>query len=474
MISDQTTPPHRIYLLVLSVTVLCVYFAALNAGYLPIDDGKTLQFVQSGQVSISGLFLKGGKEYFRPLAMLSLVGDSILFNGKLAGYHLVNIFIHTVNTLLVYYLAIQLFGKKQNSAFYSFLTALIFAVHPVNAETVCWISARPDLLCCFFSLITLILVIRTSTAGKPFLYFLLSISFLCSLLAKEASFFLPLLIAFWFFQERKNIPAQNALTSLTAIALTFSLYVLLRKGLPLASDSVQTAALAQHSAPITLAKEVVTAFGFYIQKLFYPFPLNFAIVEVDTTMTIALFFFFIVIATLLWIRETSLRFPIFFLSVSLIPPIGAMLLFTIWTPYAERYLYQPSIAFALGFTLLLSRFEKQVPRKAALFYILLLAIPTAWRVSLWTDPLLFWQDTVNKSPNFGNARLVLAWEYLQAGQYAKAENNLQVANQLDLPRKARDSSVQIRKELNEKTRTKSRTPVVTPDTSEPLKSFSPF
>lgn len=454
MISSQAKIPHRIYLLGLAVTVLCVYLASLHAGYLAIDDGKTLQFVQSGQLSLSNLFQKGGKEYFRPLAILSLAGDSFLFNGNLAGYHLINVTLHLANTFLVYYLALLLFGTRQNSGFYPFLAALIFAVHPVNAETVCWISARPDLLSCSFCLLALIFTIKASRDGKPVFFILLFLSFLCSLLAKEASFFLPLLMAFWFFQERNTIRIRNAISSLAAMSLAFFLYLLLRKGMPLASDLTQTATFSRHSDPITLVKEIVTALGFYIQKLLYPFPLNFAIVEVDKTLSLAVFFLFLGIAAFLWIRETSLRFPMVFLFVSLFPPIGAMLLFNLWTPYAERYLYQPSIAFALGVTLLLCRFEKQFTRKAVLACILLFAVPTAFRAHLWTSPVLFWQDTASKSPRFGTARLVLAWEYLKAEQYKKAEESLNIASQLGLGKGGKVSYQRIRKALDEKSEQK--------------------
>jgi hypothetical protein len=105
-------------MLTIAVAVLVAYFSALHAGYLPIDDGDMLQAIHSGRISIPHLFLQGGKEYFRPLATLSLLGDFYLFGGKTAGYHIGNILLHLLNALLVYRLA-TLYLKEEQSAGFS-------------------------------------------------------------------------------------------------------------------------------------------------------------------------------------------------------------------------------------------------------------------------------------------------------------------------------------------------------------------
>jgi hypothetical protein len=450
--SYQKGGQQRIYLLGIAVSVLVVYVSSLYADYLPIDDGGILQAVRSGTISISKLFLGGGKEYYRPLATLSLLGDFYLFGGKTAGYHLGNILLHLFNALLVYRLATIIFKAEQAAYFYSFLAALLFAVHPINSEAVVWISCRPDLLCCFFSLLCLVTVLRIEKSSGPAVFVCLFLFFLCSLLSKEASLLLPLVIASYFILERKNIGVRKAVNTLAALMLAVFVYLLLRKGFPLVSVPVRTDSLVYGEMPSLGAIDAIAAFGFYIRKLFYPFPLNFTIIEINSRLYAVVALVFIAAAVLLGKKEANLRFPIVFLAVALIPPIGAMLIFPLWTPYAERYLYLPSVAFALCVVLFVLRFGKRIPRILLVACIFAIALPTAFRVWLWTKPLLFWQDAVAKAPNFGTARLVLASEYLKAGQYGKADENLRLAVRLGLHGKTRESSVEIRKQLDEKMR----------------------
>lgn len=430
---------------------MLVYFSALHADYLPIDDGGMLQALQSGKISISSIFLKGGREYFRPLATLSLLGDFYLFGGKTAGYHITNILLHLCNALLVYHLTWQLFKGTKETAIYPFLAGLLFAVHPINSEAVVWISCRPDLLCCFFSLLCLVIMFRVERSSAPTIFASLFFFYLCSLLAKEASFFLPLIITYYFYQERKRIDIRKTVVASTAITLAIIVYLLLRKGLPHIS-ATGGSLTAKHGVVSNLVPiDILAAFGFYIRKLLFPFPLSFTITEINLTLYTSLFLVFSATAIFIWKKFAVLRFPIIFQTASLIPPIGAMLLIPVWTPYAERYLYLPSVAFSLFAVSLLYSFDKHIPRALVVLCIFALALPTALRVRLWTKPLLFWQDTVAKAPNFGTSRLVLASEYLKAERYDKAEENLRLAVRLGLRKKSSKPAEEIRTQLERKT-----------------------
>lgn len=442
---------QRFYLLVIAASVMVVYISAIYADYLPIDDGGILQSVQSGKISIINLFLGGGAEYYRPLAILSLLGDFYLLGGKIAGYHLVNILLHLCNALLVYKLAMLYIPDKETAPFYAFLAGLLFALHPINTETVVWIACRPDLLCCFFGLLSLITVFSAEKHSVPVLYSLLFIFSLCSLLAKEAAFFLPIVFTFHVVSERKKLNRQKIITLMSALLGSVFLYLLLRKGAPYMSTVHQVTLLENGIISNLSAIDAVAAFGFYISKLLYPFPLNFTITKINTLLSLSLLPIFATITWFLWKKDPAFRFPLVFLATSLIPPIGAMLLLPLWVPYAERYLYLPSIAISLIFVMLLHRFSKGIPRLFLATCILALALPTAFRVRLWTEPLLFWQDSAKKAPNFGTARLVLASEYLKAGQYAHAEDNLRQAERLGFPSKSRKAFLEIREQLDEKT-----------------------
>jgi hypothetical protein len=291
------------------------------------------------------------------------------------------------------------------------------------------------------------MVFKAEKGCGPVVFAGLFFFFLCSLLAKEASLFLPFVVACRFFLERKNGGVRNAVSALAALALSVFVYLLLRKGFTLTSVPLQ--AVSPESGDVS-GLDALAAFGFYIRKLLYPFPLHFTITHINSTLYAGLALILVAAALVAWKKDATLRIPIAFLAASLAPPIGAMLLLPLWTPYAERYLYLPSVAFSLCSVVVLSRFGKRIPRILLVSCIIALAVPTALRVRLWTKPLLFWQETVARTPNFGTSRLVLASEYLKAGQYQQADENLRFAVRLGLPRKSRESSWEIRKQLDEK------------------------
>ncbi|MRS01607.1 hypothetical protein EG832_00010 [bacterium] len=427
---------HILHLLFITVLVLAPYLPALNAGFLAMDDVSTMKVIHSGSLSIHSLFFSQGNDYYRPLTILSYLADFHLFGGNPAGYHLTNVLLHLANALLVYYLAAALLGRDQNSSFYPLITALLFALHPINSEAVVWISARTDLLCCFFALICMALLIKRSTTMTPIVFMGLFLSCLFSLAAKESSLFLPLLAIFHLILARKKVPRKNAIAVCSALVIATIVYLLLRKGLPVTPPVAVETTMPTGNHPLHYFIDGAAALGFYLWKLLYPFPLNIAITEIPTNLCLIFFLLGFGSAAVIWKKVSPLRFPLAFLVVSLIPPLGVFFLSLAWTPYAERYLYIPSVALALCGGILIHRCREKVPQLIAVICIALLAIPTANRVNLWTKPIHFWQDAVVKSPRFGTARLPLVAAYLEAGRYAEAERTLRQADALGLPRKS--------------------------------------
>lgn len=80
--------------------------------------------------------------YYRPLTILSLRLDQVVGGGDPLFFHLTSVVLHVVTSLLVYPLAL----RSGLSSLLALCAALLFAAHPHHAETVAWISGRPDLL----------------------------------------------------------------------------------------------------------------------------------------------------------------------------------------------------------------------------------------------------------------------------------------------------------------------------------------
>lgn len=453
MREERAKNKHTLHLLIITVLVFGVYLRALEVGFLAMDDISTMRRIQSASISIGSLLFSPGNDYYRPLTILSFHADFLLFGNNPAGYHLTNILLHLANSVLVYFLATELLSNGRNAGSFSFFTALLFALHPINSEAVIWISGRTDLLCCFFALICLIILLKWGRNMTPLIFLGLVLSLLFSLASKESSLFLPLLAIIYFIMERKTITAKNALSACSALSFAVIVYLLLRKGLPVAQAVAVKTMIPAKNHTIPYVVEGTAALGFYLQKLFYPFPLSIAITEIATNFCLALFLSFCGVAAILWKKISALRFPLAFLGTSLVPPLGVLFLCFAWTPYAERYLYLPSVAFALCTGTLIHHYRVKAPGFIATAVITLLAIPAAYRVNLWTKPIPFWEDAVVKSPYFGTVRLPLVAAYIEAGRLADAEKSLREADSLGLHRKsAREFSHELWKLLeNRKT-----------------------
>ena len=86
-----------------------------------------------------------------PLTTLSHMLDCQLFGLNAGGHHLVNVLFHAATAVLLFLVLRQITGSLWRSAF----VAAVFAVHPLRAESVAWVSERKDVLSGFFFMLAL-------------------------------------------------------------------------------------------------------------------------------------------------------------------------------------------------------------------------------------------------------------------------------------------------------------------------------
>lgn len=176
--------------------------------------------------------------YFDPLVYLVFWLNYILAGLDPAWYHSLDIFIHTLNALLVAYLALLL-TKNKTAAF---LSGLIFAISPTNADSVLWPSSRVDTLACLFYLGSIVSYLRYQKDGK-FIYYLLSIaSFIISLSAKITPIILPAVILVLEITSDKGKDYKNSLLrALPFFLISVFFIALLSYASPMISQSTGVA-----------------------------------------------------------------------------------------------------------------------------------------------------------------------------------------------------------------------------------------
>lgn len=174
---------------ILFVLVLVAYIPAIRAGFIWDDDLFLTHnpLIQADDGLYRFWFTKEAPDYF-PLVSTSLWLEWRVWGQNPVGYHVVNIVYHAVSSLLIWLLLLRL---KIPGAW---LAALIFAVHPVNVETVAWITERKNTQPMVFYLLSVLCYLIYERDGRKCFYIISLIACLLALLSKTSVVMLPFVL----------------------------------------------------------------------------------------------------------------------------------------------------------------------------------------------------------------------------------------------------------------------------------------
>ncbi len=435
---------NRYLILALVSLTLSVYYSAIFGGVNSVDDVHIIDvYGVNGHVTLKDILMPGKGFYFRPLVELSYYLDSRLWGLEKSFLHLENIILHTLNAVLVYLVSARVFritGRK--SASLPFLSAALFALHPVNTEAVSWIAGRTDPLAAFFVLSST-LFLMDYLENNRISAFLLSLAFLFTgLFAKESVIvFLP--AVFFFLFARPNVVGEGrpdkcsnrkkillvAVSTIVAVTL-FLVWFSGKK----AGDAMSMVLSTSGSKSVESLIVSLKALGFYVKKLFVPVPLNFAISSVEDYYLFPGISALCMLVICLWKRSV---YSLFMLGAFLLicPALVVSMAGVSWTPVAERYLYIPSAFFAIGLVGYIAYFLERAKKESWIIPAMsLLIIPAGGivmqRNEIWHDNLSLYTDTVKKSPDFAPARNELAVALIKEGKVEEGRAQLEFAHKM--------------------------------------------
>ncbi len=166
--------------------------------YFLSDDFSLIRNVQTG--GLFGIWSGSGSRFFRPVISMSIFMDHLLWGVLPVGYHLSNLLFHLANSILVYFLVIEIqnavMSGGQNDRGVASRAALLFLVLPSHGEAIFWISARTDLIATVFFQMSLIAGLRTLTAPSIIPILISWATAAIAYLSKESALtLLPLYIA---------------------------------------------------------------------------------------------------------------------------------------------------------------------------------------------------------------------------------------------------------------------------------------
>lgn len=204
---------RQVYLLLavlLAAATAVVYAPVARHDFVNLDDR---QYVVENPAVRDGLSLRGLRFAFtsfhasnwHPLTWLSHMLDCSLFGLDPAGHHLVSLFFHILNTVLLFLLLARMTGSSGKSAF----VAALFALHPLHVESVAWVAERKDVLSTFLGLLTLISYVRYAEKGDPWEYGRTAVLYAIGLMAKPMLVSLPLLMLLLdYWPLRRLVPGE--------------------------------------------------------------------------------------------------------------------------------------------------------------------------------------------------------------------------------------------------------------------------
>jgi hypothetical protein len=439
----------------ISCAVWLAYYPALFAPLNSVDDVRLAHdLLNRNSFFWEDFWYPRSKSYFRPVVNSSFIVDQLVWGFEAPLLHFENVFLHWLNTLLVYALCRQVASRMAiRSSVLPALAALLFGLHPINSEAVIWIAGRADLLATTFVLLALLFAMKVFN-GNPFPWAAATaLAMLVGALAKETALLLlpGLVVMGWLSSRDGHVSSgQRALTwnhsPAVACSLAIGVYAALRNSALKGSDlgtrhvaSVVSGVLApvgavsrnitqDDSTGLTPHLEtILRGAGYYARKLLQPFPLNFGIIEIPTGYVwvgcLLILLVVALICRLSWagcfiLTAMSLG------SVALLVALGNVS----WTPYAERYMYAPSAMLAIGGSLTAGQAFRRFGREGMRPYvtciisiILLIGfVGIVQRGVVWQDNLTLFADTVKKSPNFALANNQLAEALWNHGQHVEA------------------------------------------------------
>ena len=421
------------------LATLAAYWPVLHAGFIWDDNAyvtnNPLLTAPDGLRRIWFSFYNQS-QYF-PLVYTTLRFEYSLWGLHPLGYHVVNVLLHAANALLVW-LALRRLALPG-----AWLAAAIFALHPVQVESVAWISELKNTESTFFYLLALLAWMKFATANSWRFYTLTFLLYALALFSKSTACTLPgvMLLVLWLKREPVNLRRWAQLIPFLAAGLAMGLLSIwwekqmgdyqARYGLSF--SWLQRLLIASH------------ALWFYAGKLVWPVNLTFSYPRWDIHSGDPLQYVWAMgclgVAWFLWIgRHVLGRGPVvaivFFVAV-LSPMLGFIPLFTFYYTFvADHYQYLaclgPITLFAGATTYFSEKWRiRPVARYVLAFFLLLTLATLTWRqAGVYQNLETLWRDTLAKNPASWMAHTNLGWLLTAQGKLAEAEKQYLAALRL--------------------------------------------
>jgi tetratricopeptide (TPR) repeat protein len=449
----QGSKLHILVCTLLVASTLALFARTGSYEFLNYDDDDYVyenEFVRNG-LTLKGLqwaFTATVHDHWHPLTWVSHMVDSQLFGLDPGGHHLVNVLLHALNTLILFLLLRNMTGRY----WASLAVAVLFAIHPMNVQSVAWISERKNLFSTLFAFLSLHCYVLYTQRRSAAHYAAALILFLLGLLSKSMLVTLPvlmLILDFWPLGRTRAFPhePENEVPPAGWLRLVLEKIPFLAAS---AAISFVTLAIRGHrleGAPVSMPSllerlaEVLPVYTAYLAKLFRPVDL--AILYPPSppaeSWLVTLAVFVLVALTISALRRLKdapwLAMGWAWFLVSITPVIGIVQ--TGPRLMADRYAYLTYIGLFIALVWTLADFAKNNPGRvrhvlvACAVAATLLLVQTWQETSTWRNSLTVFEATIRNTRNNSKAHVNLGLALLRSGKTPEAIRHFEIATKIN-------------------------------------------
>jgi protein O-mannosyl-transferase len=373
--------------------------------------------------------------------------DCQLYGMNPGGHHYTNVLLHALNAVLLF----LVLGRATGSLWRSLAVAALFALHPINVESVAWVSERKNLLSLLFFLLTLGAYRWYALKPRIGTYLLVAFLFACGLMCKPQVITLPFVLLLWDYWPLRRMFATNpdSVSEETIPAKKF--FWLVMEKLPLLALSAASAAITMQAQragnavstlvkyPFTVRLEnAIVSYARYVGKAFWPVGLSpmypHPAGSLKSWQVLAAFLFLLAISTLIVLARQRRYLVVgwlWFLG-TLVPMIGLVQVGS--QAMADRYAY---LSF-LGLFILVCwgaadcamqwHFRSVWLAGLSGAGLLALALLAHRQIGYWSDNINLWTHTLQVTSNNFIAEDSLGGSLLVQGRLEEAEPHFLAAS----------------------------------------------
>ncbi|MEZ4883725.1 MAG: tetratricopeptide repeat protein [Chitinophagales bacterium] len=395
-----------------------------------IDYQDNLYILSNGLIQSTSLQIFGEPvaNHYQPLTLLSFAFNYQTANLAPAAYHWTNLILHLINVVLVFFVLYLLSNRKP---LVGLIGAMLFAVHPMQIETVAWLSARSVLVYSFFILLSLIAYLQYYNTLKSWWRVAAIFTYILALFSNSAAIVFPFVLLAIHYFRGDSIDRKLGMkwAEFWVISLGFLAMALYYHQIGNAEGSIAS-----------ILMDSTYAFTLYFLKFIIPFKLAIFHPAPSIVPTQTLLYYLSPVVVLMFVGLTIWAFrSARVLAFGLLFFAANIVWFLPFFQHSESIINESNVYIAyIGLAFVVAngiyhyllqsdksqQFVSKVILSGGIFAVLILAYTSYQRVAVWESNFTIWQDAIDKYPQTSYMGYAFKGDY-----YRNIQNYTEALNQ---------------------------------------------